>query len=177
MVANLIIKQKKIIGRFDGSMEFGARSLGNRSILASPYYKDIRHYINIKVKNRENWRPFCPSVLKEDFNKIFIGNYEPKFMSVAVKIKKEFKKIFPACVHVDDTVRVQVVDRESNYKYWKILKAVKKVAGHGILINTSLNVQGEPIACSPTDALRTTFPIINDIIIVKTPIPIVMYQI
>ena len=157
MVANLIIKQKKIIGRFDGSMEFGARSLGNRSILASPYYKDIRNYINIKVKNRENWRPFCPSVLKEDFNKIFIGNYEPKFMGVAIKIKKQFKKVFPACVHVDDTVRVQVVDRKSNYKYWKILKAVKKIAGYGILINTSLNVQGEPIACSPTDALRTFY--------------------
>ena len=157
MVANLIIKQKKIIGRFDGSMEFGARSLGNRSILASPYYKDIRNYINIKVKNRENWRPFCPSVLKEDFNKIFIGNYEPKFMGVAIKIKKQFKKVFPACVHVDDTVRVQVVDRKSNYKYWKILKAVKKISGYGILINTSLNVQGEPIACSPTDALRTFY--------------------
>ncbi len=138
-------------------MEFGARALGNRSIIANPYIKDIREYINIKVKNRENWRPFCPSILDEDFEKIFEGNFKPKFMSVAIKIRKKFKKIFPACVHEDDTVRVQVVDRKSNYKYWRLLKEVKKRTKYGILVNTSFNVQGEPIVCSPVDAIRTFY--------------------
>ena len=155
-ITNLLLK-KKIIARFDGKMEFGARALGNRSIIANPYIKDIREYINIKVKNRENWRPFCPSILDEDFEKIFEGNFKPKFMSVAIKIRKKFKKIFPACVHEDDTVRVQVVDRKSNYKYWRLLKEVKKRTKYGILVNTSFNVQGEPIVCSPVDAIRTFY--------------------
>jgi carbamoyltransferase len=155
-LAQLIIK-KKIVARFDGRMEFGARSLGNRSIIASPYFKDIREYINLKVKNRENWRPFCPSVLDEDFEKIFEGKHKPKFMGVAIKIKKKFKKIFPACVHEDNTVRVQIVDKKTNYNYWQLLKEIKKKTEYGILINTSFNVQGEPIVCSPLDALRTFY--------------------
>jgi carbamoyltransferase len=155
-VANLISK-KKIIARFSGRMEFGARALGNRSILASPYFKDIREFVNIKVKKRENWRPFCPSVLEEDFSTIFLGNYKPKFMNEAVRIKKNFKKKIPSCVHIDDTVRVQVVNKKSNFKFWKLLKEFKKITGYGILINTSFNVQGEPIVCSPSDALRTFY--------------------
>ncbi len=152
-----MIFDKKIIARFDDRMEFGARSLGNRSILANPFFKDIREYINVKVKNRENWRPFCPSVLDEDFNKIFLGNYKPKFMTVAINIKDKFKKILPSCVHEDNTVRVQVVDKKSNPKYWKLLKEFKKLTGYGIVINTSFNVQGEPIVCKPEDALRTFY--------------------
>jgi carbamoyltransferase len=155
-VANLILK-KKIIARFSGRMEFGARALGNRSILASPYFRDIREFINIKVKKRENWRPFCPSVLEEDFNTIFLGNYKPKFMNEAVRIKKKFKKKFPSCVHIDDTVRVQVVNKKTNFKFWKLLKEFKKITGYGMIINTSFNVQGEPIVCSPSDALRTFY--------------------
>tara|TARA_A100001015_G_scaffold190793_1_gene212591 strand:- start:178 stop:1884 length:1707 start_codon:yes stop_codon:yes gene_type:complete len=149
------LAKKKIVARFQGRMEFGARSLGNRSILASPYYKDIREFVNLKVKHRENWRPFCPSVLDEDFNTIFNENFKSEFMTVALNIKKKFKTIFPACVHEDNTVRVQVVTKKNNYKYWKLLKEFKKLTGYGILINTSFNIQGEPIVCSPKDALRT----------------------
>ncbi len=151
------IFKKKIIARFDGRMEFGARSLGNRSILANPFFKDIRKYVNLKVKNRENWRPFCPSILEEDFEKIFLGNYKPKFMTVAIHIKEEFKKILPSCVHEDNTVRVQVVSKKANPKFWKLLNEFKKLSGYGILINTSFNVQGEPIVCKPEDALRTFY--------------------
>ena len=153
-IAKLIV-EKKIVARFSGRMEFGARALGNRSILASPFFKDIREYVNIKVKKRENWRPFCPSILEEDFNKIFLGNFKPKFMTVAIKIRKKFKKIFPSCVHIDDTVRVQVVTKKDNPKYWKLLKEIQNLTGYGIVINTSFNVQGEPVVCSPKDALRT----------------------
>lgn len=149
------LSEKKIVGRFHERMEFGARSLGNRSILASPYFKDIREFVNLKVKHRENWRPFCPSVLDEDFETIFEEKYKPEFMTVAINIKEKFKKIFPACVHEDNTVRVQVVTKKNNYKYWRLLKEFKKLTGYGILINTSFNIQGEPIVCSPKDALRT----------------------
>lgn len=155
-IAKLIIN-KKIVARFSERMEFGARALGNRSILASPFYKDIREYVNLKVKKRENWRPFCPSVLEEDFHKIFIGDFKPKFMTAAIRIKKKFKVKFPSCVHVDDTVRVQVVSKKDNLKYWKLLREIKKLTGYGIVINTSFNVQGEPVVCSPKDALRTFY--------------------
>ena len=154
-IAQLIVN-KNIVARFSERMEFGARALGNRSILASPFHPDIRKYVNQKVKKRENWRPFCPSVMDEDFNKIFESKFKPKFMTVAIKIKKNFKKI-PSCVHVDDTVRVQTVEKKDNPKYWKILKEIKKIKGYGIIINTSFNVQGEPIVCTPKDALRTFF--------------------
>ena len=149
------LMDKNIVARFQDRMEFGARSLGNRSILASPYFKDIREFVNLKVKHRENWRPFCPSVLDEDFPIIFQDNYNSEFMTLAIKIRDKFKKIFPACVHEDNTVRVQVVSKKNNFKYWKLLKEFKKITGYGILINTSFNVQGEPIVCSPRDALRT----------------------
>ncbi len=152
-----MIYEKSIIARFDGRMEFGARSLGNRSILANPFFKDIREYVNLKVKNRESWRPFCPSVIEEDFEKIFLGKYKPKFMTVAIHIKDEFKKVLPSCVHEDNTVRVQVVEKNANPKYWKLLNEFKKLSGYGILINTSFNVQGEPIVCKPEDALRTFY--------------------
>jgi len=146
---------KKIICWFQDRMEFGARSLGNRSILASPLFKDMRDKINMNVKHRENWRPFCPSVIDEDYEKYIDSKIKSRFMTVALPINKNMKKKIPSCVHVDDTVRAQIVDKKNNLKYWKLIKEFKILSGHGIIINTSFNIQGEPIVCSPRDALRT----------------------
>ena len=153
-VAKLIYK-KKIICWFQGKMEFGARALGNRSIIASPLFKDMKKKLNLEVKHRENWRPFCPSILKEDYEKYIDSDFKSHFMTVALPIKKNIAKKIPSCVHVDGTVRAQIVDKKNNYKYWKLIKEFKKFSGHGIVINTSFNIQGEPIVCSPRDALRT----------------------
>ncbi len=150
-----LIYENKIICWFQGRMEYGARSLGNRSIIASPFFKDMRDKINMNVKHRENWRPFCPSVLDEDYNRYIDSKIKSHFMTIALPINKKIKDKIPSCVHVDNTVRVQMVDKKNNYKYWKLIKEFKKLSGHGIIINTSFNIQGEPVVCSPRDALRT----------------------
>ena len=150
-----LLYQNKIICWFQGRMEYGARSLGNRSIIASPLYKDMRDKINMNVKHRENWRPFCPSIIDEDYNRYIDSKIKSYFMTIALPIKKKIKNKIPSCVHIDDTVRVQMVDKKNNYRYWKLIKEFKKLSGHGIVINTSFNIQGEPVVCSPRDALRT----------------------
>ena len=150
-----LIYENKIICWFQGRMEYGARSLGNRSIIASPFFKDMRDKINMNVKHRENWRPFCPSVIDEDYNRYIGSKIKSYFMTIALPINKKIKDKIPSCVHIDDTVRVQMVDKKNNFKYWKLIKEFKKLSGHGIVINTSFNIQGEPIVCSPRDALRT----------------------
>ena len=150
-----LIYNKKIVCWFQGRMEFGARSLGNRSILASPLFKDMKEIINLNVKHRENWRPFCPSVLDEDYKKYISSEIKSHFMTIALKINENIKNKIPSCVHIDDTVRVQLVNKKNNLRYWKLIKEFKKYSGHGIIINTSFNIQGEPIVCSPRDALRT----------------------
>ena len=150
-----LINNKKIICWFQDRMEFGARSLGNRSILASPLFKDMKDKINLDVKHRENWRPFCPSILDEDYKKYISSNIKSKFMTIALPVNEKIKKLIPSCVHVDGTVRCQIVDKKNNSKYYKLIKEFKKISGHGILINTSFNIQGEPVVCNPRDALRT----------------------
>jgi len=136
-------------------MEFGARSLGNRSILASPLYKDMKDKINLDVKHRENWRPFCPSILDKDYKKYIASNIKSKFMRIALPVNEKIKKLIPLFVHVDGTVRCQIVDKKNNVRYFRLIKEFKKLSGHGILINTSFNIQGEPVVCTPRDALRT----------------------
>jgi len=150
-----LIHKKKIICWFQGRMEFGARSLGNRSILASPLYKDIKNKINLDVKHRENWRPFCPSILDEDYKKYIASKTKSLFMTIALPVNEKVKKFIPSCVHVDGTVRCQIVEKKNNYKYFRLIKEFKKLSGHGIVINTSFNIQGEPVVCTPRDALRT----------------------
>ena len=114
----------------------------------------MKEIINLNVKHRENWRPFCPSVLDEDYKKYISSEIKSYFMTIALKINENIKNKIPSCVHIDNTVRVQLVDKKNNFRYWKLIKEFKKYSGHGIIINTSFNIQGEPIVCSP-DALRT----------------------
>lgn len=144
----------KIIGWVQGRSEVGPRALGNRSILGNVFSKNIRDKINIKVKFREEWRPFAPAVLKEDSKKIFedyyVGN---EFMTSVVIFKEEFAKKFPAVVHEDATGRVQIVSRESNSKFYELLNEIKLLTGYGIVLNTSFNLAGEPIVNSAEEIL------------------------
>lgn len=147
------ISQGKVCCRFNGRMELGPRALGNRSIIADPRNISIRDDINIKVKLREEFRPFAPSCLAEDFDNYFEGVKDP-YMVFTQKAKSIAQKKLPAIVHADGTARVQVVTPEFNPSYYKLISEIKKRTGHGVVLNTSFNIQ-EPIVCSPKDALKT----------------------
>jgi carbamoyltransferase len=147
----------RVIGFFQGRMEFGPRALGNRSILADPRRADMKDRVNKAVKKREEFRPFAPSVAAEAAKDFFElpskqGQYE--FMTVAVKARPERSREIPAVVHVNGTARVQVVRREVNPNYWKLLSAFGRLTGVPVLMNTSFNIKGEPIVCTPEDAIR-----------------------
>ena len=156
------ILQNKIVGWFQGKMEFGPRALGNRSIIANPCNLEIRDIINKKIKLREMFRPFAPSILYEDVYNWFEINAELPFMSEVLKIKKNKDKI-KAVVHIDDTCRVHTVKECDNKKFYNLIKLFKKKTDIPILLNTSFN-ENEPIVCSPFDAincfLRTEMDII-----------------
>ncbi len=154
------LKDGKIIGWFQGKMEFGPRALGNRSLLADPRRNEAREWLNQKIKLREDFRPFAPSVMKEEVDEYFEDAQSDFFMTRVFKIKKDKQKLIPAVTHVDGTGRLQVVEQESNPKFWSLLNEFKKLTGIGILLNTSFN-ENEPIVCSPKEALdcfrRTQF--------------------
>ena len=152
--ASLKLKEGKIIGWFNGRSEIGARSLGARSILANPMFEEMQFKLNSEVKHRENWRPFAPSVIEEKFEKYFGHTKPAEYMIIAYKIKEEFFKIFPSTIHVDGSVRPQCVKKNTNPKFHDLLTEFGKLTGHPVLINTSFNIQGEPIVETPQDALR-----------------------
>jgi len=148
-------------------MEGGPRALGNRSILANPLNPEMPDLVNQQVKYRDAWRPFCPSVTKEKAGRYFenIGD-EGKYMIVAYQVKKSMQKHIAAITHIDGSARPQVVDKNTNPRFHKLLKDFAKLSGHEILINTSLNVKGEPIACTPLDALRCFYSTGIDILVI-----------
>ncbi|MBI2667515.1 carbamoyltransferase [Candidatus Woesearchaeota archaeon] len=144
-----LINNNRIIGWFQGRMEFGPRALGNRSILANPTNKDMKYRLNNKVKHREDFRPFAPTALKEEVHHYFnIKQYDP-FMTLVCDVKS--KKI-PAVTHFDNTARLQTIEERYNPKFYNLIKEFKKISKIPILINTSFNVRGEPIVCSPKNA-------------------------
>ena len=143
----------KIVGWFQGRSEVGARALGNRSILANPMISNMRYKLNKEVKHRELWRPFCPSVNDTHYKKYFNDCPDSPYMILALPVKKFYRKKFNSSVHVDGTARPQVVTKKSNIKYWKLLNKFGKITGHPILINTSFNIQGEPIVNTPSNAI------------------------
>ncbi len=165
----------KIIGWMQGAMEVGARSLGARSILASPIFPDMKDKLNLEVKHRETWRPFCPSIKAESYERFIPSGKDSPFMVVALPFAEAERSSVPSCVHVDGTARTQRVTREANPLFWTLLDEFEKRTGYGILINTSFNVQGEPTVCTPPDALRCFFStgldalVIGDFILTKTP--------
>ena len=143
----------KIVGWFQGKMEFGARALGNRSILADPRNPVVKEIVNSKVKFRESFRPFAPVVLKEFASDIFdIDSKYGKHMSYTCRVKSDK---YPGVTHVDKTARVQVLDRTDNQRLYNLLMAFKERTGCPLLLNTSFNIMGEPIVCTPEDAFDT----------------------
>ncbi len=153
-----LLKNKNVIGWFWGRMEWGPRALGARSVLASPLYKDMKNILNTKVKHREMFRPFAPVVCvddAEDFFECDVPIPEPtNYMLIVYPIKKEKQKNIPALVHVDGSGRLQTIRREQNSLYYDLIKQFGKITGIPVLINTSFNVNKEPIVCSPQDALN-----------------------
>jgi carbamoyltransferase len=144
----------RVVGWLQGRMEFGPRALGNRSILADPRRKDMQDILNRKVKHRESFRPFAPAVPQEDAARFFDLKGPLPFMTVVVPVRPEQQAALPAITHVDGTARVQTVDRVTNPRFWRLLRAFGERTGVPVLLNTSFNVMGEPIVCTPADAIR-----------------------
>lgn len=169
-----LIDQGNVIGWFQGKMEFGPRALGNRSILGDASNEEMQKKLNLKIKYRESFRPFAPSVLQEDMKDFFDLKTESPYMLLVAQVKKErranipgnyyqmalLERLYtrrsdvPAVTHIDFSARVQSVDKQTNPRYWELLKAFKDRRGYGLLVNTSFNVRGEPIVCTPEDAYR-----------------------
>lgn len=149
-----------IVGWFQGRSEIGPRALGNRSILANPQIKGMNDKINEDVKHREVWRPFAPSLTKESAATYFDGVEKAKespYMLQTFYVKKQYEHTFPAITHVDGSARIQTVSKEANPRFHALLTAVGKRTGHPMVLNTSFNDAGEPIVCSPNDAVRCFF--------------------
>ncbi len=149
-----LLREGKIVGWFQGRMEFGPRALGARSILADPTRKDMKDIINKFVKHREEFRPFAPTVLEEEAPKYFEGCKKSPFMLLVYPVVKEKQEIIPAVTHVDGSARVQTIDSKTAPRYYRMIKEFEKLKGVPVVLNTSFNVKGEPIVCSPQDALR-----------------------
>lgn len=151
-----LLKKDFVVGLFQGRSEYGPRALGCRSIIASPQKPEMRDSVNMKIKFREEYRPFAPAVCDCDYSDYFergCGDYS--YMSFTVKAKDLAQEKAPAIVHVDGTSRVQEVKESLNPFFYKLLQAFKKVSGTAVLMNTSFNLKGEPIVETPADAIRT----------------------
>lgn len=142
----------KIVGWFQGRVEWGPRALGNRSILADPRRKEMKEILNRRIKHREIFRPFAPSILEEATAEFFENSHLSPFMTFAYAVRPEKRAAIPAPTHVDGTARLQTVSRSSNPLYWKLLRAFGDRAGVPVLLNTSFN-DNEPIVCRPQEAL------------------------
>ncbi len=160
-IANYL-KDGKTVGWFQGRMEWGPRALGNRSILADPRNPKIKDIINKKVKFRESFRPFAPSILVEKSSEWFEmenmnieKNYPFRYMLYVVDVKKEKRHLVPGITHVDGTTRPHLVYKEDNPRYYRLIKEFEQSTGVPLVLNTSFNLRGEPIVCTPKDALKT----------------------
>jgi carbamoyltransferase len=146
------IASGKIVGWFQGRMEWGPRALGQRSILADPRRPEMKDVLNRRIKHREIFRPFAPSILEEATGDFFEKTYPSPFMTFAYPVRPEKRKVIPAPTHVDGTARLQTVSRTANPLYWKLLRAFGEQTGVPVLLNTSFN-DNEPIVCRPEEAL------------------------
>jgi carbamoyltransferase len=168
------LSEGNVVGWFQGRMEFGPRALGGRSILGDARNPEMQKKLNLKIKYREGFRPFAPSVLEEDIAEYFDLDRESPYMLLVAPIRED-KKIplpegyherplyerlyflrsdLPAITHIDYSARIQSVSRETNPRYWELINEFKNLTGYGIIVNTSFNVRGEPIVCTPDDAYR-----------------------
>jgi carbamoyltransferase len=141
-----------VVGWFTGRAEFGPRALGGRSIIADPRRADAKEILNVKIKRRESFRPFAPSILREYVSEYFEQTDEVPFMEKVFPVKESRRKEIPAVTHVDGTGRLQTVDKEVSPRYYNLIETFRKKTGIPILLNTSFN-ENEPIVNSPADAL------------------------
>tara|TARA_B100000378_G_scaffold38179_1_gene28641 strand:- start:737 stop:1375 length:639 start_codon:yes stop_codon:yes gene_type:complete len=149
--ANLI-SEGKIVGWYQGKMEWGPRALGNRSILADPRKAEMKNILNEKIKHRESFRPFAPSILEEYVSEYFDIDVPSPYMLMVAKVKQPDK--IPAVTHVDGTGRLQTVSKESNQLYYDLINEFYKITSIPVVINTSMNVMGEPIVNTPEQAYQ-----------------------
>ena len=168
------LAEGSVVGWFQGRMEFGPRALGNRSILGDARNPEMQKKLNLKIKYREGFRPFAPSVLEEDIAEYFELDRRSPYMLLVTPVREErtiptpsgfdekplYERLYflrsdlPAITHIDYSARVQSVSRETNARYWELINEFKKLTGYGVIVNTSFNVRGEPIVCTPDDAYR-----------------------
>lgn len=147
-----LIADDQVIGWFQGRMEFGPRALGGRSILANPRNPEMKNIINTKIKFREWFRPFAPSVLRESVSEYFDMDGDSPFMLLVPDVLPEKRDLLPAVTHEDGTGRVQTVTKADNPIYYELIKEFGRITGIPVIVNTSFNVRGEPIVCTPQDA-------------------------
>ncbi len=148
-----LLASGKIVGWFQGRMEFGPRALGNRSILADPRQPEIKDVLNRRIKHRESFRPFAPAVLEEYVDEYFEDSFASPFMLMVFKVRPEKRPAIPATEHVDHTGRVQSVSKAVNPRFWGLIEAFRQRTGIPLVLNTSFN-ENEPIVCTPEDALH-----------------------
>ena len=147
----------KIVGWFQGGCEMGARALGGRSIVASPLTEGVKAEINRSVKRREEWRPYCPSLCSESKGDYLVDPLETPFMILAREASERLRQYAPDTVHVDRTVRPQTVEKSVSPRWHSLIEHVGELTGQPVVLNTSLNVRGQPIACHPYDAIGMLF--------------------
>lgn len=168
-----IVADGKILGWFQGRAEWGPRALGNRSIVADPRRAEMKEILNQRIKHREIFRPFAPSILAEKTGEWFEKSHPSPFMTLAYSVRAEKRSEIPAPTHVDGTGRLQTVTREANARYWSLIKAFERLTGVPVVLNTSFN-DNEPIVCSPAEALdcfqRTKMDalVLGDFLITRT---------
>lgn len=152
--AAALLAEGNPVAWFQGRMEFGPRALGCRSILGDPSHSGVADRINAQIKYRERWRPFCPSMLDRVAEDLLQTSHPSPYMTFTFDVAEHWKPRVPEVVHEDGTARAQVVTRETNPKYYALIEHLEKLSGHAVVLNTSLNRRGEPMICSPTDALN-----------------------
>tara|TARA_Y100001968_G_scaffold113063_1_gene102442 strand:+ start:6 stop:1385 length:1380 start_codon:yes stop_codon:yes gene_type:complete len=185
-----LLDEGKVIGWFNGPMEFGPRALGGRSIIGDPRNQEMQSVMNLKIKYRESFRPFAPSVLEKDVSNQFEIDNKSPYMLLVAPVKKELckemtkdqEKLFgidklninrsslPAITHVDYSARVQTVNEITNSRYYKLISAFKERTGCPTIVNTSFNVRGEPIVCTPHDAYRCFMRTEMDVLVLQNQI-------
>jgi carbamoyltransferase len=169
-----LLAEGQVIGWFQGRMEYGPRALGNRSILGDARRPDMQKKLNLKIKYREGFRPFAPSVLEECLSEYFDLGQPSPYMLLVAQVRQDrqrpppkgyqsrslYERLYqlrsdvPAITHIDYSARIQSVSREAHPRYWQLIDAFRQCTGYGLIVNTSFNVRGEPIVCTPEDAYR-----------------------
>lgn len=169
-----LLNQGMVVGWFQGRMEYGPRALGNRSILGNSCLPDTQKKLNLKIKYREGFRPFAPAVLEEDISDYFELDRPSPYMLLVAQVKKDrhkplpenydtmkmYERLYhlrsdvPAITHIDYSARIQSISKKTNERFWRLINAYKQKTGYGLVVNTSFNVRGEPVICTPEDAYR-----------------------